>query len=483
MAVHVVWFKRDLRVRDHRPLATAAKRGPVVCLYVDEPSQHAEADTHASHRAFVRDSLLDLQGQLEALGGALHVVTGEVVEALDRIHAAVGVAGLYSHQETGTARTWSRDRAVGAWCAAHEVPWEEPRQQGVVRRLRTRDGWAAQWERFMRAPVVAPPRRITPANLPEIGLPEGISDWVPRPGQQAGGTTEGRALLRSFLKERAPDYRRGMSSPVSAWTACSRLSPHLAWGTLSGRQVYQATQQRHQELRLRRRGGDPRWPRALEAFAERLRWRCHFAQKLERAPRIEHHDLFRPMAELRQELDPVRFEAWATGRTGWPLVDACMRCLHETGWVNFRMRAMLVSVATHHLWLPWRPVALHLARLFVDYDPGIHYPQVQMQAGSTGINALRIYNPTRQAVEQDPTGVFIRRYVPELATVDHRWLHTPWQAPAQERGDYPTPLVDAARAAEAARVQMEAVRSSSQAREQAARIHDRHGSRRPSRWR
>ena len=482
MGVQLVWFKRDLRIRDHRPLAEAARRGPVLCLYVSEPRLRAAPDSHDSHWAFVWNSLTELGEQLRGLGGDLCVAEGEVVSILARVHAAVGVAHLWSHQETGTAQTWSRDRAVAAWCQEQGVPWTEHRQQGVVRRLRSRDGWAAQWEQLMRQPVVAPPRRLHTVALPPGALPAWSQQPTPRPEQQEGGSTAGRACLRSFLKARAPDYREGMSSPLSGWTACSRLSPHLAWGTLSSRQVYQTTLQRHAEVRRQRRSSDPRWAPSLQAFAERLRWRCHFAQKLERAPRIEHHDLFRPMARVREEHDPVRFEAWATGNTGWPLVDACMRSLVHRGWLNFRMRALLVSVATHHLWLPWRPVALHLARHFVDYDPGIHYPQVQMQAGSTGINALRIYNPTRQAHEQDPTGAFIRRFVPELESLEPRWLATPWRAPADQRRGYPEPLVDHHQAAEAARRRLEAVRQSPEAREAARRIHHRHGSRRPSRW-
>jgi deoxyribodipyrimidine photo-lyase len=236
------------------------------------------------------------------------------------------------------------------------------------------------------------------------------------------------------------------------------------------------------EVSRQRRPADSRWIPALKAFGERLRWRCHFTQKLERAPRIEHHDLFRPMATVREHFDPERFAAWSTGNTGWPLVDACMRSLAERGWLNFRMRALLVSTATHHLWLPWRPVALHLARHFVDYDPGIHYPQVQMQAGSTGINALRIYNPTRQAREQDPTGAFIRRFVPELDAIDDRWLAQPWEAPSAQRRGYPEPLVDLHRAAESARVRLESVRKSAEAQQAARRILLRHGSRRPGRW-
>jgi deoxyribodipyrimidine photo-lyase len=131
------------------------------------------------------------------------------------------------------------------------------------------------------------------------------------------------------------------------------------------------------------------------------------------------------------------------------LIDACMRSLRATGWLNFRMRAMVMSFSSYHLWQDWHAPALHLARMFTDYEPGIHYPQVQMQSGTTGINAIRIYNPTKQSIDQDPEGQFIRKWVPELRQMETAYIHTPWKAPCQ-MGAYPMPIVDEASARRAA---------------------------------
>ena len=188
----------------------------------------------------------------------------------------------------------------------------------------------------------------------------------------------------------------------------------------------------------------------MESFQARMAWRCHFMQKLEDEPAIEFQNMCRSFDGLRESaFDEQRFLAWCRGETGFPMVDACMRALLQTGWINFRMRAMLISFATYHLWLHWRRPAIFLARHFLDFKPGIHFPQIQMQSGVTGINTMRVYSPTKQAIEQDPTGAFIRRYVPELAGVPDAYIHEPSACPPllqlasgiQVGVHYPAPIV------------------------------------------
>ena len=222
--------------------------------------------------------------------------------------------------------------------------------------------------------------------------------------RQAGGETHATEVLRDFLKARSRDYIGGLSSPVLAWESCSRISPYLAYGNLSLRTVHQQVVARRRDLQ-RRHGVNDAWSKALRAYEERLAWHCHFIQKLEDEPRIEFENMNRAFDGLREEqFNEDYFTAWKEGRTGYPMVDACMRALVATGWINFRMRAMLISFAAYHLWLHWRKPALHLARCFVDYEPGIHYSQIQMQAGTDGISTLRIYSPIKQAQDQDPRG-------------------------------------------------------------------------------
>ena len=181
--------------------------------------------------------------------------------------------------------------------------------------------------------------------------------------------------------------------------------------------------------------------------------------------------------------DAARLAAWTQGETGLPFVDACMRYLTATGWLNFRMRAMLVSVASYHLWLDWRATGHVLARRFTDYEPGIHWSQVQMQSGTTGINTVRIYNPIKQGQDQDPNGLFTRRWVPELRDIPDAYLHEPWKAPnaGQVLGAlYPHPIVDPQAAARAARDRVWAVRQQDGYGDEAAVIRHRLASRKGS---
>ena len=430
--LHVVWFKRDLRVEDHRPLALAAREGPVLPLYIAEPGLWAQPDASGRQWAFVSECLVELTQALGRLGQPLCIEVGEAVEVLGQIHARHGVAALWSHEETGNDWTYARDRAVGAWARATGVPWKEMRQSGVIRRLKSRDGWARAWDRDMAEPVTPPPAALRPLggdwrdqapSAKALGLAPD-----PCPLRQPGGRSGGLGMLSSFLEERGRDYRREMSSPLTAFRSSSRLSPHLAWGTLSMRETAQATWARQREVKAQGSPEAQAWRASLASFSGRQHWRDHFIQKLEDEPRLEFENLHPAYDAVRSEVaDPVRLEAWRRGQTGYPFVDACMRALDAHGWINFRMRAMLMSFASYHLWLPWRESGLHLARCFVDYEPGIHWPQVQMQSGTTGINTIRIYNPVKQGYDQDPQGAFVRAWVPELAAAPDALGHEPWR--------------------------------------------------------
>jgi len=471
--IQVVWFKRDLRIHDHPPLAAAAARGPVLPLYLVEPSLLAAPDFHSAHWTFLRSSLAELSEALARRGQPLVIRVGEAPEVFETLRRQFAFTKIWAHEETGNGLTYARDRAVRRWARASGVAMEEMPANGVVRRLASRNGWARQWEERMARPLTPAPGRLAPVDVAPGGLPTHSELGLNCDGRrlaQPGGEPAALATLDSFLTERGANYHRDLSSPLTAFDGCSRLSPHLAWGTLSTRQVVQ-------RLRARLLTAEGDWKRALRAFDGRLHWRCHFMQKLEDEPEIESRNFMRAYDGMREnDFRPDHFAAWQNGLTGYPLVDACMRCLEETGWINFRMRAMLMSFAAYHLWLHWRQPALHLARLFVDYEPGIHYSQAQMQSGTTGINTLRIYSPTKQVLDQDPRGVFIRRWIPELRDVPDAGIAMPWRYPALLDG-YPLPIVDHATAVRQARARMTPYRRRPVAQDEADGVQEKHGSR------
>jgi len=507
MSLQVVWFKRDLRLADHLPLLEASQRGPLLCLYVLEDEYWQLAETSNRQWLFVRDSLIDLQQQLTAYGGHLVIIRGSVLEALDCLQQSFGTFTLYSHQETGNLWTYQRDVQVASWCKAQQVRWRQSAQNAVRRgktstkRLTRRsanltptnptpnpilnnsaEAWHQHWQHFSQQSPLPEPAQLQFADVtilpwqeaPAAGagfsiltsctLPVQVcDDEFTCPGRQPGGRQAGLALLQSFLTQRSQYYQSSISSPLTAESGCSRLSAHLAYGTLSLREVL--SQLEHSL----KHHPDRHWCRNLSAFRSRLAWHCYFIQKLESQPDAGLVNLNRKYDALVRPWDQERFTAWRLGRTGWPLVDACMRYLIYHGWLNFRMRAMLVSIACYTLKLPWQPVSDYLASLFVDFEPGIHYPQIQMQSGTTGQQVLRIYNPVKQAQDLDPHGVFVRRWLPELAQVSNVWIFEPWRMPPPMRERtasvyYPLPLVDFTLSHRDAKDEITALRSGSLAR-------------------
>ena len=480
----VVWFKRDLRTFDNECLMQAAARGPVLAVLVIEPTYWKLPETSWRQFEAQRRAIESLQEQLARIGGKLNVWTGDAVNALRAIHGCVKSFDLWAHQETGNYWTYQRDNAVRVWCSENDICFTEPVQYGVWRGSRlNRDKWAKEWGALMAEPLLEQPSSVHwyddkltgfAGELPiaeDLGLQaEGIV------GIQPCGRDAALATLRSFLYQRGRNYSTDMSSPRLGATGCSRMSVHLATGSISMRECYQATLRRIEELKDDNSEDAKAWRASLRAFIGRLHWHCHFMQKLETEPEMEFRPVARAYEGMRPAVSHEWNEAFRQGRTGFPFVDACMRSLIATGWINFRMRAMLMSFACYDLFMPWQEAGTILGRLFTDYEPGIHWTQSQMQSGETGINTLRIYSPVKQGRDHDPGGKFIRQWVPELKHLTDDALHEPWRYGGAH--GYPAPLVDHTTASKSARDAIWNIRRTDEAKAEAADVLLRHGSRR-----
>jgi deoxyribodipyrimidine photo-lyase len=474
--VAVWWVKRDARLADNACLAEADRLGlDVLPLFCFEPSLLVATDTSDMHTHAQWQAVAGLRADLRTHGADLVVAHGEVVEKLTKLHARVPFTHLFCHEEVGNDITFRRDRAVADWCRKRGVAYREFPQSSVKRGGVNRDRLQRWWQsriadvQPLSVPVIRQSdelRRLAATTaFPKLSAFTTNRHWQPV------SEADAHATLADFLTRRGRWYRGGISSPNTAFTAGSRLSVHLAWGTVTARQVWHAVARRLADLDP----ADPhsqRWKLGLEAFVSRLHWRDHFTQRLESEPELEFRSVHPCYRDVPYENDERLHAAWREGCTGYPLVDAVMRCLAETGFVNFRMRAMAVSFACHVLHLDWRLIHPHLARVFRDYDPGIHLNQLQMQAGVVGWNAIRVYNPAKQLADWDADCRFVKYWLPELKTLAAERIVS-----GDDRPGYPSPVVPFAERAKQMTDVLYAIRKSAAAKVATSAVYLKHGSR------
>ena len=484
----VWWIKRDIRISDNHCLFLATElSNEVIPFFCWEPSVLNAADYGPFHLQAQWQALQGLSASLRKRGSGLVERRGEVVAELDALFKSHPFQFIRSYQETGNDITFRRDRAVRKWCREHGVEWMESVGSTVLRGLSAEEKRRVSGNRPRgRLGVVPIPENLCPPkDKALLSRPMKWSDLLVSFPKFSGSlssslqTVNERAAwdtLGSFLRERGVAYSGGISSPNTAFTAGSRLSGHLAWGTISSGSVFQELDCRREEINAEK-GPNP-WKRSLRAFESRLHWRDHFMQRLESCPQMEFSAINPTYDAIEYENNTDLLDAWLKGRTGYPMIDACMRCLRETGFINFRMRAMVVSFACFGLHLSWRTIHAPLARIFLDYEPGIHLSQLQMQAGITGINAIRVYNPSKQFLDHDAEGIFVKQWIPELR--EHKPVEIA-HADEVSLAGYSSPVVCLNKRAKEMKNRVFQIRKSLLGKQSAGEVLHKHGSRRGNR--
>ena len=469
--INIFWFKRDLRLLDNEPLNNAvSQKEKLLLIYCFEPSLKKNKHYTSRHWNFIKESINDLNIYLKNIDTHIHTYNKEFTDVLKEIQDKFLVKKIFSHKETGLNITFERDILLKEYCQENSIQWEEEINNGVFRGLKNRKNWIKKWRDHMISPVVL----FKGEKNDFINIKKNQNLKVKNSKiLQKGGSSSGIKYLDSFLDTRHTKYQNNISKPEASRTSCSRLSPYMSWGNISTRYAWQRAKEQIQN-------GKSKFQ--LNGFTSRLRWQAHFIQKFEMECQMEFRSVNKGYQNLVKPINKKFISAWQKGKTGYPLVDASMRCVVETGYLNFRMRALLVSFLTHHLWQPWQSGVIHLARNFLDFEPGIHYSQFQMQAGETGINMIRIYNPTKNAKEHDKDGIFIKKWIPELKKIPTPLLFEPWKMSLIDQEtydckigkDYPNPIVDISETYKYAASKLWSIKSNSKVKEESSRILQKH---------
>lgn len=451
----IIWYRNDLRVRDHLALRSASEdAGEVIPLYIFDG---VHALLAPAQQRVITESLADLRANLRAKGGELFIRTGEPGDVLGKLLHESDAAGVYLTRSHDPERRRS-DLALRSAVESTGKMWREfddtvqfgagdivSKGKGKPYTIYTpyRNAWRARIDEIP-PPLPLPGRLRSPRVLPGDLRSETGGGNIPTGSNRLRGG-EGAALQRmhTFIGDRLPEY--GTDRDLLAEDGTSRLSHHLALGTLGVRTLVHAVWKSDTLRRGRSREGS-------EKYLNELIWREFYYQIMENFPHVVDGSFKKEFDALPWSSSEDRLEAWCNGMTGYPVVDAAMRQLNSEGWMHNRGRMITASFLTRHLGIDWREGERYFMKTLADGDVALNNGGWQWSAG-TGNDAqpwFRIFNPTLQGKKFDPNGEYVKRYVPELRAVHDRYIHQPWKMSLRDQStagcvigkDYPSPIVD-----------------------------------------
>lgn len=455
----IVWFRRDLRLEDNPALRAAASDGPVIPVFVLSDEAEGGWPMGAASRWWLHHSLASLSADLEERGGALILRTGTVLDQLRDLAEATGAKRIVWNrryepdviEHDKALKAALKDDGLTAESFGDRVlfePWDSLKADDTPYKVFT-PYWRAMLGRDTPDEPASKPRglEVLDADVDRVDLDDlallPTIPWADEfPEHWTPGESGARAALRRAIRGAIGDYAEGRDRPDDVGT--SRLSPHLHFGEVSPRRVWHDVKRAIDDGKVDEENG--------EAYLRQLGWRDFSNQLLYHFPTTQHEPLREEFGRFPWREDESARRAWERGQTGYPIVDAGMRELWRTGWMHNRVRMVVASFLVKDLLIPWQEGAAWFWDTLVDADLANNTMGWQWTAGCGADAApyFRVFNPTSQGERWDPDGTYVRRWVPEIEALPDRWIHRPWEAPAdvlREAGvtlgeDYPEPIVD-----------------------------------------
>lgn len=443
-----MWHRNDLRVRDNKALKEGTEDGIVTPFFIFDPSFYQSNMVDDRRIEFMHESLEQLQEEYCKIGADINYFHGDAVDVIQNLISNTVIDEIYFNYSVSAGYARKRDEIISD--KSFSTVFHD--DAIVTRKKDARENWREQAEQYFSSDVIDVPTEESrfqnvdsDVDFERINERYDIDSDIDR--RHRGGCSEARKRLKNFV-ENISDYVGGISPPAKAENRTSQLSPYIKFGCISPRQAYNYANK------------EAKNKRALNMFNSRLFWNQHFTQKLQDNKNLRQYAVNPVFRGINRDThDPDLHEKWKNGMTGYPMVDASMRALSQTGWMNFRMRAMCSSFYTYILRCWWKKGADWFYKKLIDADSAINYAQWQMQSGLVGVHPLRIYNPRKQVRDNDSDGEFIKKYIPELRNLPSKYLDRPEKTPLSVQDeynvdigeDYPYPVVEYERRRDKAR--------------------------------